>query len=335
MAELNNSGTGQWSETDANNTSPPPDGAPVGTFPNQAEGIWRAIMGALKRFWDRINGTVTTTGSAGAYVYTPANTSFPTAYAQGETYVWRANFTNVGGDTLNINGLGAKGLYKPSVNGFVPIAAGDIQNGQIVHSVYDGNLNTGAGGFQLIGGIGGGLSEGYHTAFFSAAGFIDDLTGTLAAPGALSTLYNATYGWLTYYRTFNNAATNTVAVPFTPPKGARTGQIRFRVWGFSSSNDTGNIYCVLAATAVANGGNLAATSGLTQTALSVTFAGKSANLLNVSSWSAAAAIANDADAADWSLTFQRQGANAADTSTVDFNVVAVELQYTMVAGNDQ
>ena len=154
MAELNNSGTGQWSETDGNNTSPPPDGAPVGTFPNQAEGIWRAIMGALKRFWDRVNGTVTTSGSAGAYVYTPANTGFPSAYVQGETYVWRANVASVGGDTLNVNGLGAKPIYKPTIaSGLVAIAAGDIQTGQIVHTVYDGNLNGGAGGFQLIGGV--------------------------------------------------------------------------------------------------------------------------------------------------------------------------------------
>ena len=30
-------------------------------------------MGALKRWWDRINGTVTTTGSAGAYNYATVN----------------------------------------------------------------------------------------------------------------------------------------------------------------------------------------------------------------------------------------------------------------------
>ena len=152
MAELNNSGTGQWSETDANNTSPPPDGAPVGTFPNQAEGIWRAMMGALKRFWDRINGTVTTTGTAGAYVYTPANTSLPAAYVQGETYVWRANFTSVGSDTLDVNGLGAKPLYKATSSGMVAVGAGDVQAGQIVHSAYDATLNAGSGGFQIVGG---------------------------------------------------------------------------------------------------------------------------------------------------------------------------------------
>lgn len=334
MAELNNSGAGQWSETDANNTSPPPDGAPVGTFPNQAEGIWRAIMGALKRFWDRVNGTVTTTGSAGAYVYTPSNTSFPTAYAQGETYVWRANFTSVGGDTLNVNGLGAKGLYKPSVNGFVAIAAGDIQNGQIVHTVYDGNLNSGAGGFQIVGGVTG-LTEGYHTAFFSAAGLLDDLTGTLTAPAAIQTLYNGTYGRLNYYRTFHHGAQNFVGLPFAPPKGARGGQVRFRVWGYSGANDAGNISWVLSTAAVTNGGNLAATTGLTQMSERLTFAGKGANLLNVSAWSSAFAVTNDADAADWACEFYRDGTNAADTSTVDFNLLAVELQYTMIAGNDQ
>ena len=334
MAELNNSGTGQWSETDGNNTSPPPDGAPVGTFPNQAEGIWRAIMGALKRFWDRINGTVTTTGSAGAYVYTPASTSFPTAYVQGETYVWRANFTSIGSDTLNINSLGAKQIYKPSTNGMTSIAAGDIQNGQIVHTVYDGNLNSGGGGFQLIGGPSG-LTEGYHTAFFSAGALLDDLTGTLTAPAAIVGLYNSTYGRLNYYRTFHHGAQNFVGLPFTPPKGARGGQVRFRVWGYSGSNDSGNISCVLSVTAVANGGNLTATGGLTQMSERLTFAGKNADLLNVSAWSSAFAVTNDADGADWGCEFYRDGTNAADTSTVDFNVLGVEVQYTMLAGNDQ
>lgn len=334
MAELNNSGTGQWSETDGNNTSSPPDGAPVGTFPNQAEGIWRAIMGALKRFWDRINGTVTTTGAGGAYVYTPANTAFPTAYAQGETYAWRANFTSVGNDTLNINGLGAKGIYKPSANGMTAIAAGDVQNGQIVHTVYDGNLNSGAGGFQLIGGPSG-LTEGYHSALFSAAAMIDDLTGTLTAPGALSALYNSTYQRVDYYRTFRHGAQNFVGLPFTPPKGARGGQIRFRAKGYSGSNDSGNISCVMSITAVQNGGNLTATAGLTQMSERLTFAGKSADLWNVSNWSSAFTVTNDADGVDFGCLFYRDGTNALDTSTIDFNLVEVEIQYTMLTGNDQ
>ncbi len=153
MAEINNSGAGQWSETDAGNTSPPPDGAPAGTYPNQAEGIWRAMMGALKRSWDRINGTVTTAGSAGAYAYVPADVAFPTALVTGEIYTWRANFTSVGNDTLNVNALGARALYKASASGPARIAAGDIQAGQMVQSAYDAALNSAAGGFHVLSGI--------------------------------------------------------------------------------------------------------------------------------------------------------------------------------------
>jgi len=138
MAELNNTGTGQWSEVDASNTSPPPDGAPTGTFPAQAEGIWRAIMGALKRFWDRSNGTVTTTGAAGTFLYAPASASFPTAYVPGETFCWKAHQDSLGGDTLNINGLGAKALKKFTASGKAAIAAGEIKAGMFVVTRYDG-----------------------------------------------------------------------------------------------------------------------------------------------------------------------------------------------------
>lgn len=151
MAELNNSGTGQWSEVDNSNTSPVPDGWPGGMDPNQVEPCARSNMGALKRFWDRINSTVTTTGSAGAYIYTPTNVAFPTAYVQGETYATRANFTSVGGDTININGLGAKPLYKPGSSGPVAIGAGDIQTGQIFTMIYDANIAGGV--LHVIAGI--------------------------------------------------------------------------------------------------------------------------------------------------------------------------------------
>jgi hypothetical protein len=161
MAELNNSGAGQWSETDAGNTSPPPDGAPAGTFPSQAEGIWRAMMGAVKRFWDRTNGTVATTGSGGAYAYAPANAGFPTALVTGEIYAWRANVASVGNDTLNVNALGAKPIYKPGAGGMAKIAAGDIQTGQMVQTAYDAALNAGAGGFHLLSPVsnGGGVTS--------------------------------------------------------------------------------------------------------------------------------------------------------------------------------
>jgi hypothetical protein len=126
--------------------------------PNQVEPTARSMMGALKRFWNRINGTLTSGGSAGAYTLTPANVAYPTAYVQGETYTFRANSTSVGSDTLNVNGLGAKPLYKPTTSGPAVTAAGDIQSGQIVQAVYDGNLG-GSGAFQCISGITAGATS--------------------------------------------------------------------------------------------------------------------------------------------------------------------------------
>ena len=177
MAELNNTGAGQWSETDASNTSPPPDGAPAGTFPNQAEGIWRAIMGALKRFWDRANGTVTTTGAAGTYVYAPANASFPTAYVPGETFCWKAHQDSAGSDTLNINALGAKALKKFTASGKAAISAGEIKAGMFVVTRYDGTdivvqnpLSLSSGGVTSIAdAANGGLTFSASTGAVTAA----------------------------------------------------------------------------------------------------------------------------------------------------------------------
>ena len=152
-AVANDISNSTYSETDANITSSPPNGAPPGFAPNQTEAIFRQMMAATKRFWDRINGVVTTTGSAGAYVYTPSNTSYPNTYAQGETLRAVANFTSVGSDTMNINGLGALKLYKPSSSGPVVLAPGDIQSAQMFAFSYDSALNSGGGGFHVQSGL--------------------------------------------------------------------------------------------------------------------------------------------------------------------------------------
>src|SRR5215469_13121268 len=113
MPDIDNStGTTYWSETDASNDQTAPNGFPEGTAPSAVDDWGRMIMGAVKRFWNRANPTISTSGSSGAYVYTPSNASFPTAYVQGECFSFKANFTSVGNDTLNVNSLGALGIYK-------------------------------------------------------------------------------------------------------------------------------------------------------------------------------------------------------------------------------
>ena len=148
MADLN---TASWSETDASNNAAPPAGWPAGMFPNQVEPTAQAMMGALKRWWNRSNGVYVSTGAAGIYAVAPSNGGFPTGYVDGERYIWKAHQASQGADTLNWNALGAKGLYKPSTGGFVAVGANDIVIGQRVDSVYDATLAGGAGGFALMG----------------------------------------------------------------------------------------------------------------------------------------------------------------------------------------
>ena len=73
-------------------------------------------------------------GSVNAYAVnlSPAQTGL----AAGMQVVFVAANSNTGPSTLNINGLGARTVYK--LNGSTDLAAGDIVGGQVVTVVYDG-----------------------------------------------------------------------------------------------------------------------------------------------------------------------------------------------------
>ncbi len=82
---------------------------------------------------------VVTTGSANAYV---AATPALAAYAAGNIIMMKANFTNTGAATINLNSLGAKSIKR--LDGATALAAGDIVSGQICFLQYDGT------NFQMI-----------------------------------------------------------------------------------------------------------------------------------------------------------------------------------------
>jgi hypothetical protein len=125
-----------FSETDAANNNAAPNGFPEGMPPSGVNDAARAVMGALKRFWGRIQGANASTGSANAYVLTPS--AALAAYVTGERYSFRASFANTGAATLNISGLGAKTIKKMSPFGKADLAANDIVNLSPVTVEYDG-----------------------------------------------------------------------------------------------------------------------------------------------------------------------------------------------------
>lgn len=75
------------------------------------------------------------TSVAGTNTITASITPSPTAYTAGQTFRFTAANANTGATTLNINGLGAKSIFK---RGTLAIAAGDIAAGGVYEVVYDG-----------------------------------------------------------------------------------------------------------------------------------------------------------------------------------------------------
>jgi len=82
----------------------------------------------------------TSSGSGAAYVLAPSPAI--TAYAEGQRFYMKANFTTSGASTVNISGLGAKDLRK---DGVTAIQSGDIVSGNVYTIIYDGT------NFQLDG----------------------------------------------------------------------------------------------------------------------------------------------------------------------------------------
>lgn len=126
-----------WNEVDASNSVTPPDGWPEGMFPSAVNNSARAMMGGLKRWYDRGNSTQTTTGTATAYVLT---------YAAAQSALYDGFETSFildqdcgAAPTLNIDALGAKGLrrYDFATKTFVVLGAADFFGGQVLRVRYD------------------------------------------------------------------------------------------------------------------------------------------------------------------------------------------------------
>ena len=137
MAEIKD-----YSVTADDNNATSPAGMPENMAPSGVNNSWRESFARVKRWYEDINGTKSTTGSSNAYVLAAARTV--TAYAQGDAYLFRANFTNTAAVTLNVDSVGAVAIVNNTQSA---LAAGQIQSGGMYLVAYDATNSK----FQLVG----------------------------------------------------------------------------------------------------------------------------------------------------------------------------------------
>jgi len=148
-------GSTPWSEADASNNTAAPQGFPEGMLPSGVNDAARALMGATKRFWDRINGTLLAGGVADAYTLTYGVND--ASLYQGAVYTFRAPAANTGASTLNVNdGTGAHPIVRNGSTATEALSAFDIVVGGYYSVAWDsvstqfvllGGMPAGQGGF--------------------------------------------------------------------------------------------------------------------------------------------------------------------------------------------
>jgi hypothetical protein len=173
-----------WETTAANNDDADSD---INFAENQSaasvNNSARALMAGVAGLVRDINGTITTGGAANAYTVT-SNTGH-VALATGQMLGVKANHTNTGAATLNLNTIGAKAIRKYTANGDVALAGGEIVNTGHYSLRYDSTANSAAGAWILLN----------STIPYDASTWTPVLT--FATPGDLSVTYSDQVGTYT------------------------------------------------------------------------------------------------------------------------------------------
>lgn len=124
-----------WNVTPASNTTI--DGVDIdeNCSPAGINNAIRSVMADVIQYIKDNGGALDTTGSSNAYVATTSATW--TAYADDLGLVFRANHSNTGAATINVDSNGAKAIKKITGDGVADVASGDIQNGGVYPISYD------------------------------------------------------------------------------------------------------------------------------------------------------------------------------------------------------
>ncbi len=147
MADI---GASNWSETDANNSSAAPDGAPENMAAAGVNDTMRAMMGATKRFYD---WSIPKATAGSSTVYTLSYSVAPGALVDGMTHFVVFHAANGAAPTLNVNGLGAVPLHIMGPTAWGAPAAGAIPVNSYALVAY----SSSAGTYRLVRNSGAGV----------------------------------------------------------------------------------------------------------------------------------------------------------------------------------
>lgn len=112
-------------------TQSPPNGAPEGMAASSVNNTMREMMAAAARLYGDQKGALVTGGSGSAYTLT---TNVPyTALSQLPLLMFKVHADSVTGATLNVNGLGAKSIFK----GTVPLQDADLTTNKLALVAYN------------------------------------------------------------------------------------------------------------------------------------------------------------------------------------------------------
>jgi hypothetical protein len=165
-----------WNAVDDSNNAAAPAGWPEGMMPSGVNNAARAMQGALKRWRDQSQPTVTATGSGDAQIITYPVA--PAALASGDVFCFFA-LANTGPATLQVNAQAAKPV-RTSVG--TALIGGEMPAGAAVMVVYDGTNFRMLAAPTPLSISNGGTGQTTPAAAADAIGAVKDTGDTMTGP---------------------------------------------------------------------------------------------------------------------------------------------------------
>lgn len=131
---------------DSNGTADANINAAEGQKPGTVNNGVRGLMTRLAWWANWIAGNLTQGGSLNAYTISSGESI--TSYSNRLRMTWKPNATSTGAVTLNVDAVGAKKVFRPDG---VQAGSGDVLSGAVLDVIYVGTLDSGSGGFQIVG----------------------------------------------------------------------------------------------------------------------------------------------------------------------------------------